>query len=100
MLGNLSGWRVFFHLDGPGGTWRNLDHAPVGGAYPVERWRAGQRIRDRFRIKFSADYPPGLHTLHIGFWRPPSSANRRLPVSPADFQDGQDRLRVLSFAVE
>jgi arylsulfatase A-like enzyme len=100
VLEDLTGWRIFFHLDGPGATWRNLDHVPAGGAYPVERWRAGQRIRDRFRIRFSADYPPGLHTLHIGFWRPPSSANRRLSVSPADVQDGQDRFRVLSFAVE
>jgi hypothetical protein len=97
---DLSGWRVFFHLDGPGGTWRNLDHVPVGGAYPVERWRAGQQIRDRFTLRFGPDYPPGLHTLHIGCWRPPSSANRRLPVTPADVQDGQDRFRVLTFAVE
>jgi arylsulfatase A-like enzyme len=97
---DLSGWRVFFHLDGPGGTWRNLDHVPVGGAYPVDRWRAGQQIRDRFTLRFTPDYPPGLHTLHIGFWRPPSSANRRLPVTPADVQDGQDRFRVLTFAVE
>jgi choline-sulfatase len=100
VLSDMAGWRAFFHLDGPAATLKNLDHTPVGGAYPVERWRAGQRIRDRFRIKFSADYPPGLHTLHVGFWRPPSSANRRLPVSPADVQDGQDRFRVVSFAVE
>jgi arylsulfatase A-like enzyme len=100
VLKDLAGWRVFFHLDGPGGTWRNLDHVPAGGAYPVERWRAGQQIRDRFTLRFGADYPPGLHTLHIGFWKPPSSANRRLSVSPADVQDGQDRFRVLTFAVE
>jgi hypothetical protein len=97
---DLTGWRIFFHLDGPGGTWRNLDHVPVGGAYPVERWRAGQQIRDRFTLRFTPDYPPGLHTLHIGFWRPPSSANRRLSVMPADVQDGRDRFRVLTFAVE
>jgi choline-sulfatase len=97
---DLHGWRLFFHLDSPVATIRNLDHVPVGGAYPVERWRAGQKIRDRFRIRFSADYPPGLHTLHIGFWRPPSSANRRLPVAPAVVADGRDRFRVLSFALE
>jgi hypothetical protein len=91
------GWRLFFHMDGPGGFWRNLDHPPVGGAYPVERWRQGQKIRDRFTVRFGADFPPGLHTLSIGFWKPPSA---RLPVKPAEMQDGQDRLRVISFSVE
>jgi choline-sulfatase len=92
-----AGWRLFFHMDGPGGFWRNLDHPPVGGAYPVERWRPGQKIRDRFTVRFGADFPPGLHTLSIGFWKPPSA---RLPVKPAELQDGQDRLRVISFSVE
>ena len=97
VLADTAGWRIFFHMDGPGGFWRNLDHPPVGGAYPVERWRKGQKIRDRFTLRFGADFPPGLHTLSIGFWKPPSS---RLPVTPGDMQDGQDRLRVVSFAVE
>jgi choline-sulfatase len=100
VTGDLTGWRIFFHLDGPAGTWRNLDHAPVGGAYPVDRWRTGQQIRDRFTLRFGADFPPGRHTLSIGFWRPPSSARKRLPVSPADVQDGQDRLRVVTFSLE
>ena len=72
----------------------------MGGAYPVERWRTGQQIRDRFTLRFGADFPPGRHTLSIGFWRPPSSARKRLPVSPADVQDGQDRLRVVTFSLE
>jgi arylsulfatase A-like enzyme len=98
--GDLSGWEIFFHLDGPGGTWRNLDHTPVGGAYPVERWREGQAIRDRFTIRFGASEAPGLHTLAIGFWQPPASRRRRLAVAPAAFQDGADRLRVVTFQVE
>jgi hypothetical protein len=97
---DLTAWRIFFHLDGPGGTSRNLDHTPVGGSYPVPRWRAGQTIRDRFTIHFGATEAPGLHTLALGFWQPPSSARRRLHVSPPGLQDGQDRLRVLSFQVE
>jgi hypothetical protein len=100
VTGDLTGWKIFFHLDGPAGTWRNLDHPPVGGAYPVDRWRTGQQIRDRFTLRFGADFPPGRHTLSIGFWRPPSSARKRLPVSPADVQDGQDRLRVVTFSLE
>jgi arylsulfatase A-like enzyme len=98
--GDLTGWEIFFHLDGPGGTWRNLDHTPVGGAYPVDRWRAGQVIRDRFTIRFGASEAPGLHTLAVGFWQPPASQRKRLAVAPAAFQDGADRLRVVTFQVE
>jgi arylsulfatase A-like enzyme len=98
--GDVTGWRIFFHLDGPGGTSRNLDHTPVGGAYPVPRWRPGQTIRDRYTVHFGATEAPGLHTLAIGFWQPPSSARKRLHVTPTPLQDGQDRLRVLSFQVE
>ena len=35
------GWRLFFHLEGPVG-YRNLDHVPVDGLMPLERWRPGQ----------------------------------------------------------
>jgi arylsulfatase A-like enzyme len=95
----LDGWRVFFHLDGPAGP-AILDHVPVGGAYPVERWRPGQTIRDRFTFTVGPEKPPGTYTYHVGFWLPPSSANKRLPVTPPGAQDGRDRLRVLSFTVE
>ena len=37
-------WRLFFHLEGPTG-YRNLDHIPVEGLMPLERWRPGQQIR-------------------------------------------------------
>ncbi|HEY0711756.1 MAG TPA: sulfatase-like hydrolase/transferase [Polyangia bacterium] len=100
VTGDLSGWRTFFHLDGPAGTWRNLDHVPVSGAYPVDRWRAGQTIRDRFTVEFGANEAPGLHTLALGFWHPPAATRQRLPVAPTEAQDGQNRLFLVSFLVE
>lgn len=86
-------WRPFFHLDGPGG-FRNIDHVPVQGAYPVERWRPGQRIRDRFRIAFPPGSPPGDYTVYVGFYN-----QERLPVDPPTLADGQDRLRITSITV-
>jgi hypothetical protein len=52
-----AGLALFFHMDGPGG-FRNLDHVPVEGAYPMERWHPGQRIRDRLRIAFTPPCRP------------------------------------------
>jgi len=89
------GWHPFFHLEGPGG-YRNLDHVPLQGAYPVERWRPGQRIRDRQHIAFPSTIPPGTYTLSLGFYR----RNERMPVTPPQLGDGSNRLRVATITVQ
>jgi lipoteichoic acid synthase len=90
-----AGWHPFFHLDGPGGV-RNLDHAPVGGVYPVERWLPGQRIRDRQHITIPATMPSGVFTLYVGLFK----GNERQPITPPSASDGASRLRVGSFTVQ
>jgi arylsulfatase A-like enzyme len=89
-----AGWRLFFHLEGPGG-FRNLDHVPVEGLMPVERWHPGQQIRDRQRIAIPAGTRPGTYTLYVGAFR----GGERLRVTPAGQSDGKDRLRVLTLVV-
>jgi hypothetical protein len=89
-----AGWRLFFHLEGPGG-YRNLDHVPVEGLMPLERWRPGQSIRDRQRISIPPGTPAGTYTLYVGAFRGAS----RLPVTPPSLSDGNNRLRLLSFRV-
>ena len=88
------GWRLFFHLEGPAG-FRNLDHVPVEGLMPLERWHPGQALRDRQRVPIPAGTPPGTYTLYVGAYRGPD----RLPVTPASLADGNNRLRLLSFTV-
>jgi hypothetical protein len=89
------GWKLFFHLEGPGG-FRNLDHVPVEGAYPMERWRPGQHIRDRLHISFTPAMPPGVYTLSIGLFK----GNQRATVSPANASDRQNRLRLATITVQ
>jgi choline-sulfatase len=89
-----SGWRLFFHLEGPGG-YRNLDHIPVDGLMPIDRWRPGQVLRDRQRIAMPPGTPAGTYTLYLGAFR----GAERLPVTPAALNDGNNRLRLLSFVV-
>ncbi len=90
------GWRPFFHLDGPGGSYRNLDHVPVEGVYPIERWRPGQHIRDRQRIGFPAFTRPGVYTVYVGLFK----KTDRMPVTPPAASDGKNRLRVATIQVE
>jgi arylsulfatase A-like enzyme/MFS family permease len=89
------GWRLFFHLEGPAG-FRNLDHVPVEGVYPMERWRPGQHIRDRMSITFTTAMPPGTYTVYVGLFK----GGARQTVLPAAASDGHDRLRVATIVVE
>ena len=86
------GWRFFFHLTGPGG-FRNLDHVPVEGAMPPERWRPGQVVVDRVGLPFPAGTPPGMYTLSLGLYR----GAERMEVSPAAAADGNRAVRLLTF---
>jgi hypothetical protein len=88
-------WRLFFHLDGPGG-FRNLDHVPVDGLVPVDRWRPGQRIRDVQQIFIPPTTPPGTYTFSIGAFR----GVERLDVTPAKLTVGKKRLKVGTFVVK
>ncbi len=91
----LGGWRFFFHLMGPGGSYRNLDHVPVEGMMPLELWRPGQRVLDRVRIPFPAGSPPGNYNVIIGLFR----GGDRLPVAPAALSDGNRALRLVTIGV-
>lgn len=89
------GWRLFFHMEGPSG-FRNLDHVPVEGVYPLERWHRGQHIRDRLHITFTQAMPPGAYTVYVGLFK----GSARQPVSPASVSDGHDRVRLATILVE
>jgi hypothetical protein len=89
------GWRFFFHVMGPGGTFRNLDHVPVDGAMPPERWRPGQHILDRVRIPFPVGTPRGTYRVIMGLFR----GGDRLPIAPMELSDGKKALRLATIEV-
>ena len=95
VLADPSGWQLFTHLGGAGG-FRNLDHGPVGGAYPVELWRKGETVRDRFILEIDSSFPAGVYRWLVGFWK----GAHRLPVTPGAQQDGDDRFLAFEFTVE
>jgi hypothetical protein len=90
-----AGWRLFFHLEGPGG-FRNMDHVPVEGLMPLQRWRPGQTIHDTHRIPLGPGAPRGTYTLFVGAFR----GAEHLPVSPKAVADPAGRLRLGTFQVK
>ncbi len=90
------GWHFFFHLQGPNGLFRNLDHVPVEGALPVDAWRKGQRILDRLKIALPGGTPAGDYRVIAGLYR----GSERLAVTPVSVSDGNKAVRVATFHVQ
>jgi hypothetical protein len=66
------------------------NHLPVAGAYGVDRWSAGEVVRDTFRIEIPADVAAGDYTVKVAMIRTPHYPNLRLAdlTSDADALDG------------
>ncbi len=84
------GQKIFVHLERPGQPLLNGDHAPVGGIFATEHWRAGDFIRDQTTVELPrVTTAAGQYRLLVGFW-PGGDTPRRLPIT-AGAQDGNDR---------
>ena len=93
----MPGWRLFTHLNGPGGksSFVNVDHAAIGGRYPVTKWKPGQIIRDRQTINVPNNWAHKTLEIYTGIWKPKKG---RLKVKGAK-TDGHDRLLVASLTL-
>lgn len=84
----VPGWKLFVHTNGPKQSdFRNFDHYPVGGLYPVSKWKAGEIIRDRHTIVLPKNTKYKTVEVYVGIWR----GRRRLKVRSGK-SDGKDRL--------
>jgi hypothetical protein len=78
-------YTVFVHVLNADGTcclWQ-ADAMPRGGAYPTNRWLAGEVVTDTYVITLPGDTAAGAYAVEVGLYRAETGA--RLPVT----QDGQ-----------
>jgi len=78
-------WKIFVHLEKSRQKRQILDHNAIGELYPIDRWKAGDIIRDVQRVTVDADFPAGPAELWIGIydegaWKS-AQRNERLPVT-------------------
>jgi len=99
-------WKVFGHLELPGGKRMVLDHVPVQELYPVSQWKPGEIIRDIQKVTLDPEAKSGQGVLWGGLFSEEIYQARgsgdRMPVSNKGEvqQDGQDRVRVVQFRLE
>lgn len=97
VLKPMPGWRMFTHLNGPGGksSFVNADHVAIGGRYPVDKWKQGEIIRNVQLLNVPKDWPHKTVELYTGIWKPKEG---RLKVEGAK-TDGEDRILVASLEI-
>jgi hypothetical protein len=84
------GYTAFVHLLGPpdpsttSPLWAQDDHQPGYGAYPTDRWLAGEVVMDQFRFTIPEDAPPGDYALTTGFYDPATLQRLASSGGPGD----------------
>lgn len=98
-------WKVFVHLELPGGKRMILDHVPVGELYPVSQWKQGEFIRDVQKVTLDPEAKSGSAVLWAGLFSEEIYRERgsgdRMPLVNKDQvpNDGENRVRVATFPV-
>jgi len=93
------GWRTFHHIRGP--QRMRGDHTPIDGAYPVDRWKKGDIIEDRFAISTRPDTLPGTYSVATGMWKkkPKSIRAKAVDVKNGNHHFKDDRVPVPGFRI-
>ena len=92
-------YTVFVHVlraDGTCCVWQ-ADAMPRGGAYPTNRWIAGEVVTDRYAITLPGDTAAGEYAVEVGLYRADTGA--RLPVT-IDGQAAGDAIRLSPLVIE
>jgi 4-amino-4-deoxy-L-arabinose transferase-like glycosyltransferase len=92
-------YTVFVHVlraDGTCCVWQ-ADAMPRGGAYPTNRWVAGEVVTDSYTISLPGDVAAGKYAVEVGLYRADTGA--RLPVT-IDGQAAGDAIRLSPLVIE
>jgi hypothetical protein len=91
----VRGWKLFLHTNGPKlSDFRNFDHTPVFGLYPVSKWKSGEIIQDRHAIVLPKNTRYKTVDIYVGIWR----GGRRLKVRSGK-HDGKNRVLAARISV-
>jgi hypothetical protein len=84
-------YTVFVHVVGPDGRIvAQRDAPPDDGAYPTQRWAAGEVVADRIQVPLPGTVPAGPLQVLVGMYRP--DTGQRLPVVDAQGRPTDDKV--------
>ncbi|HEY2903211.1 MAG TPA: carbohydrate-binding family 9-like protein [Polyangia bacterium] len=90
------GWKTFTHLEGPNHqNFVNADHPVVKGKYPINRWKAGEIIRDEHTVHVAPSWSLPTMNVYVGLWR----GATRMPLKSGP-NDGDNRILAATVPVK
>src|SRR5262245_25023725 len=90
------GWRMFFHVNGvQKSQFINHDHTPLGGKYPVSQWKAGEILRDVYKVALPPNFDSPDVSIYTGLWKGPL----RMKVTSGP-SDGENRVLLAKLPVK
>jgi Carbohydrate family 9 binding domain-like len=90
------GWRLFFHVNGAQKTqFINHDHTPLAGKYPVSQWKAGEILRDVYRVALPPNFDSPDASVYVGLWKGPL----RMKVTSGP-NDGDNRVLLVKLPIK
>lgn len=61
---------VFVHFVRDGSVRFTQDHEPLHGRHPTSRWREGELLWERYRVRLPEELSPGEYEIRVGLWNP------------------------------
>ncbi len=98
-------WKIFVHLELPGGKRMVLDHVPVGELYPINQWVQGEIIQDVQKFIVDREAKTGNAVLWAGIfneeiYQARGGGDRMTLVNKDQVpNDGDNRVQVARFLV-
>ena len=82
------GWRVFSHLVGDANDFVNVDQTDMRKGHPVDKWKAGQIIRDPQTFILRKDWRSPHASLQLGIYKKGGrTVNDRMAITGANAKD-------------
>jgi hypothetical protein len=92
----VDGWRLFFHVNGARkDQFINHDHTPLQGKYPISQWKAGEILRDVYKISLPPNFDSPEVSVYTGLWK--GQSRMKVTSGPSD---GQDRVLLVKLPVK
>ena len=88
---------LFVHLDN-NGKFKNADHIPGRGTWPMEKWEKGQYVIDEHDVHIPGTWPGGKAKLYVGFWD--KKSKRRFTIGQTEAEVESNRVLVTDFKVK
>jgi hypothetical protein len=92
-------WKLFTHVNGPGGDWINVDDTKMRKSYGPDRWKMGDVIRDEQVFPILKTWKSAEAVIYVGMYRRGGQSERDRIEIKAGPNDGHGRVRVATVKV-